>query len=82
MPRVKCLEIAGLLIVMDFVRERAHIQIYSGNPKRPAAECKIWLDTLEVARSRGFNGPTLNRILKLVEKYQRELLNEYETLFK
>lgn len=67
---------------MDFDRERPHVQIYKGDPKSPEAECKVWLDTMTVARARGFNEPTLNRILKTLMKYQEELINEYDELFK
>ncbi len=82
MPNVKCVAIAGLLIFIDFIKERPHVKVYSGNPKRPDAECKIWLDTMEVARSRGFNQPTLNFIVKILRKYQKELIYEREEIFK
>ena len=43
---------------------------------------KIWLESIQVEYNRGYNSPTLNRILKLTEKYQDQLLESWNDHFK
>lgn len=42
---------------------------------------KIWLEPIQVEYNRGYNSPTLNRILKLTEKYQDQLLESWNDHF-
>ena len=42
---------------------------------------KIWLESIQVEYNRGYNSPTLNRILKLTEKYQDQLLESWNDHF-
>lgn len=48
--------------------------------ERDVEPAKFWLKPVRLQRSRGFKGVELNRLRKLVEKYQEDFLgalNEY-----
>ena len=59
-------------------RPHIHVGLQSGT-KIP--EMKIWLDTLEVARLKGFSRKAENQILKFVRQNQDLLLEEWEAFF-
>lgn len=42
---------------------------------------KIWLQPIRLEYNRGYNSPTLNRILKLTETHQRKLLEAWNAHF-
>lgn len=55
---------------------RMHIHVeYQGRG------AKIWLDTIEVASNLGCPDHELNRILKLVRKYEKSLKKEWISYF-
>ena len=48
---------------------------------RGGAEAKIWLLPVAVARNRGFDPAELNRVLKLTQWHQTELLEAWHAHF-
>lgn len=55
--------------------EPPHIHIKAGDD-----EAKFWLNPIELASSRGFNGSELNQIERIIRQHQTELIgvwNEY-----
>ena len=62
---------------------------YSHEPNEPPhvhvdrgeATIKVWLDVVEVARSRGFRAHEINNILAMVEEHRVELLEAWHEYF-
>lgn len=52
--------------------EPAHIHV-----ERDDFEAKFWLNPVYLARNHGFQGKELNKLAKLVEKHQPELLEAW-----
>jgi hypothetical protein len=48
---------------------------------RDDATAKIWLETVQLARSRGFRAHEINVILSLVAEYQRAFLEAWHEYF-
>lgn len=44
-------------------------------------EAKIWLRPVAVAYNRGYNGPELNRVMRLAEKNRVRLLEAWDAYF-
>jgi Domain of unknown function (DUF4160) len=44
-------------------------------------EAKVWLQPVRVESNHGYNGPELNAIVKLAEKYQARLLEVWNAYF-
>lgn len=42
---------------------------------------KIWLNPIQVAYNRGYNQPTLNKLIKLTETHQIQLLEAWRAYF-
>ncbi len=59
----------------DFL-EPPHVHII-----RDDAVTKIWLEPVHVAHNHGYNQPTLNKLIKLTEKHQSELLEAWNAYF-
>ena len=59
----------------DFL-EPPHVHIIrSGNV------AKIWLEPVAVAHNHGYNQPTLNKLVRLTEAHQSELLEAWDAYF-
>ena len=58
------------------VHEPPHVHVI-----RAERVAKIWLNTLEVEYTRGYNKPELNKILKLTEQNQTKLLEAWNEYF-
>lgn len=56
--------------------EPPHIHIDRGS-----ATMKVWLDSLEVAKSRGFRAHEIGGIVSLVEKHQTQFLEAWHEYF-
>ncbi len=56
--------------------ERPHVHIYRGKSR-----AKIWMQPIEVEWNRGYNGPELNKILKLVREHRVLLLEAWKEHF-
>ncbi len=56
--------------------EPSHIHIDRDNQT-----CKIWLHDLSVARSIGFRGPELNKIVSIVREHREELKEAWDGYF-
>ncbi|HEX8300461.1 DUF4160 domain-containing protein [Sphingomonas sp.] len=62
---------------------------YSHEPNEPPhvhvdrgeATIKVWLDRVEVAKSRGFRAHEINGILSMVEEYRSRLLEAWHEYF-
>ena len=62
---------------------------YSHEPNEPPhvhgdcaeATMKVWLDPVEVAKSRGFRAREINGIVKLVEKHRDQMLEAWHEYF-
>jgi hypothetical protein len=62
---------------------------YSHEPNEPPhvhvdraeATIKIWLEAVEVAKSRGFRAREINGIVKLVEEHREQLLEAWHEHF-
>ena len=48
---------------------------------RDTATAKVWLDPLELARSRGFRPKEINAILQIVAEHRRQLLEAWHDYF-
>jgi hypothetical protein len=48
---------------------------------RDAATAKVWLDPLELARSRGFRPKEINAIMQIVAEHRRQLLEAWHDYF-
>jgi hypothetical protein len=44
---------------------------------KAGAECKVWLETLQVARSRGFRDHELNEILSLIRQHHGQIMKAW-----
>lgn len=58
------------------VTEPPHVHVIRGG-----AEAKIWLLPVAVARNHGFDPAELNRVLKLTQWHQTELLEAWHAHF-
>ncbi|MBX2999128.1 MAG: DUF4160 domain-containing protein [Caldilineaceae bacterium] len=56
--------------------EPPHIHV-----KRGGQTAKIWLNPVEVAYNRGYNGPELNRVVRLTHKHRDEFLEMWNDHF-
>ena len=56
--------------------EPPHIHVDRGE-----ATIKVWLETIEVARSRGFRAHEINGILAMVEEHRDRLLEAWHEYF-
>ncbi len=56
--------------------EPPHVHVFRGGGR-----AKVWLRPVAVARNRGFNGPELNRVVKLTQWHQGELLEAWHAHF-
>jgi coproporphyrinogen III oxidase-like Fe-S oxidoreductase len=56
--------------------EPAHIHVDKGD-----ATIKIWLETIQVAKSRGFRSHEINDIVKIVAGYRSLLLEKWHEYF-
>ena len=56
--------------------ERPHIHIDRGE-----ATIKVWLDSVEVAKSRGFRAHEIGGILAMVEEHKAKLLEVWHEYF-
>ena len=56
--------------------EPPHIHV-----ERDNEVAKFWLDPVQLARSKGFRRQELNRIYRLVERHQRDLLASWHEHF-
>ena len=62
---------------------------YSHEPNEPPhvhvdraeATIKVWLDPVEVAKSRGFRAGEINGIVKMVEEHREQLLEAWHEYF-
>ncbi len=62
---------------------------YSHEPNEPphihvdrdSATIKIWLDTLEISKSRGFRAHEIGGIVDMVEQHQAEFLEAWHEYF-
>ncbi|MDD9952495.1 MAG: DUF4160 domain-containing protein [Zetaproteobacteria bacterium] len=60
---------------------RPHIHVGLSPARKGGPEMKVWLDTLEIASSRGFNKSSVNRIHKFIEEQQEFLNDQWEAYF-
>ncbi|MGB3494744.1 MAG: DUF4160 domain-containing protein [Elainellaceae cyanobacterium] len=56
--------------------EPPHIHI-----ERDNRQAKFWLEPIRLQDNRGFNRPEINRIQKLVEEHQKELILGWNEFF-
>jgi hypothetical protein len=49
--------------------------------KRGGNVAKIWLNAVEVEYNRGYNGPELNKIVRLTQEHREELLEMWNDHF-
>ena len=72
-------------IVIDGYKFRFYSSDYVEPPHvhviRAENVAKIWLDPVVVEYNRGYNGKTLNRIVKLTEAHQGRLLEAWNDYF-
>ncbi|MBF2097925.1 MAG: DUF4160 domain-containing protein [Gloeomargaritaceae cyanobacterium C42_A2020_066] len=54
---------------------------YYPNVERDQDEAKFWLSPVRLQADRGFNRTEINRIQKLVEEHQEELLEGWNDFF-
>ena len=59
----------------DFL-EPPHVHIIRGDNV-----AKVWLEPVRVAHNRGYNQPTLNKLLKLTEAHKSRLLETWYAYF-
>jgi len=58
------------------VNEPPHVHVI-----RAERVAKIWLEPLEIESNRGYNKPELNKILKLIEQNETNLLEAWHAYF-
>ena len=58
------------------VTEPPHVHVFRGG-----SQAKIWLAPVAVAYNRGYGSAELNRVVKLTEWHQRELLEAWNGHF-
>jgi len=58
------------------INEPPHMHVIKDNK-----EAKIWLQPISIEYNRGYNSPTLNRILKLTRQNQDRLLEAWNDYF-
>ena len=58
------------------IGEPPHVHVFRGN-----SEAKIWLQPVDLQYNRGYNQSELNRILKLAQRHQQELLERWNDHF-
>ncbi len=56
--------------------EPPHAHVFRGEQ-----EAKIWLQPVRVEYNRGYNGPELNRVLRLTEDHRTRLLEAWHAHF-
>lgn len=65
------------------------VYVYSHEPNEPPhvhvdageATCKLWLDEVAVARSRGFRAHEISAIVRLVSEHRQALLEAWHEYF-
>ena len=56
--------------------EPPHIHV-----ERDECEAKFWLDPVHIARSHGFSAREINKIEKLIDEHQQQLLESWHEFF-
>ena len=56
--------------------EPPHVHIDRGD-----ATIKVWLDVVEVAKSRGFRAPEINDLIAMVDEHRTRLLEAWHEYF-
>ncbi len=49
--------------------------------ERDDKEAKFWLNPVRLQKNKGFNSSEINRIQKIVEEYQKSLLEKWNDFF-